>query len=143
MKAPTGSIKDGKHRISFRVYFEDTDAGGIVYHANFFRFAERARTEWLRMAGFEQRQLAREQEIIFVMRRAEIDYFKPAHLDDTLTIETHLQALGRTSMTMLHEIRREAELLASITVVLVCVNPSLKPVRFPAAIATAFEAYCE
>lgn len=136
-----GAIDGNIHKISFRVYFEDTDAGGIVYHANYLRFAERARTEWLRMVGFEQSHLMENHGVIFVMRRAEIDYHKPVRLDDVVTIETSLQALGRTSITMLQNVHSSAELAASISVVLVCVNRNMKPIRFPEPIAAAFAKY--
>ena len=135
----TGSIHHGRHHIAFRVYYEDTDAGGIVYHANYFRFAERARTEWLRLLGFEQKKLRETQGIIFVVRRAEIDFHKPAHLDDELIVETHLQALGRTSMTLRQALRCGQTHVAEITLVLVCVDGnSLRPVRFPDALAAVF-----
>lgn len=129
------------HKISFRVYFEDTDAGGIVYHANFFKFAERARTEWLRLIGFEQSHLMETQGVTFVMRRAEIEYHKPVKLDDVIMVETSLQAQGRTSITMLQNVRCRDELMASISVVLVCVNRSMRPVRFPEPIMSAFAAH--
>lgn len=137
----SGHLEDGRHFISFRVFYEDTDAGGIIYHANYFRFAERARGELLRIIGFEQRLLREEHGIVFVMRRAEIEYFKPAALDDVITLETHLQALGRTSMTMLQEVRRGDELLSAITVVMVAVSTEFKPVRIPAPLADAFRAH--
>ena len=134
----SGHLADGCHFISFRVFYEDTDAGGIVYHGNYFRFAERARSELLRVIGFEQQEIKATHDVVFVMRRAEIEYFKPAVLDDVVTIQTHLQALGRSSMTMLQEVRRGEELLAAITVVLVAVSSEFKPVRIPKPIAEAF-----
>ncbi|MBI1276392.1 YbgC/FadM family acyl-CoA thioesterase [bacterium] len=120
-----------------RVYYEDTDAGGIVYHGNYFRFAERARTEMLRVMGYNQSELWKEPGIGFVMRRAEIEYFKAIRLDDVITVESHLQALGRTSMTMHQNLRRGADLMASIVVVLVGVDRNFKPIRMPEDIAQA------
>jgi len=136
-----GQFENGRHYIHFRVYYEDTDAGGIVYHGNYFRYAERARSELLRAMGFEQQHIRRDHDVVFVMRRAEIEYVKPAMLDDVLRLETHLQALGRTSMTMVQEVRRGEDLLASITVVLVAVTTALKPVRVPQPLTEAFKAH--
>jgi acyl-CoA thioester hydrolase len=135
----TGFLHHGHHRIAFRVYYDDTDAGGIVYHANYFRFAERARTEWLRLLGFEQQKLRQEHGIIFVMRHAEIHFHKPAHLDDVLMVETHLQAIGRTSMTLRQALHCNSTSIAEITLVLVCVDgKTLKPVRFPDMLKVVF-----
>jgi acyl-CoA thioester hydrolase len=134
----SGEIVDGKHRIVMRVYYEDTDAGGIVYHGNYFRFAERARTEMLRVMGYNQSDLWKEPGIGFVMRRAEVEYFKAIRLDDVIVVETHLQALGRTSMTMHQNLRCGSDLMASIVVVLVGVDRNFRPIRMPEDIARAF-----
>src|SRR5579872_1943212 len=94
------------HSFPVRVYYEDTDAGGIVYYANYLKFAERARTEALRLAGFDQSELKHEQKIAFVVRRCECDFLKPAFLDDLLTIETRLNDISKVSMRMRQTIRR-------------------------------------
>lgn len=88
------------HSISFRVYYEDTDVGGIVYHANYLKFAERARTEWLREVGLEQSHLMEKEGIAFVVHRLEIIFHAPAKLDDILMIETSLHELKKASMGM-------------------------------------------
>ena len=83
------------HQINFRVYYEDTDAGRVMYYANYLKFAERARTEWLREIGFNQSEL----DIFFVVRHVEIDYLSPARLDDEVRVETHLQNVSGASIT--------------------------------------------
>ena len=88
------------HRYSFRVYYEDTDAGGIVYHANYLRFAERARTEALRAAGIPHAALVERFNLMFVVRRAEIDYIRPARLDEMLTVETETLDVAAASVLL-------------------------------------------
>jgi len=92
-----------------RVYYEDTDSSGVVYYANYLRFMERARTEWLRVLGFEQDRLRREEDVLFVVRSARIEYLRPALLDDLLTVVSGLQHHGRVSMTFSHSIIRPHE----------------------------------
>jgi acyl-CoA thioester hydrolase len=109
-----------------RVYYEDTDAGGVVYHANYLCFMERARTEWLRALGFEHHTLATELNILFVVGNIDIHYRKPARLNDALTVKTSIEALGRVSLAFKQEIWRETinnspELLTTASVKVVCV----------------------
>jgi len=92
-----------------RVYYEDTDSGGVVYYANYLRFMERARTEWMRQLGFGQQHLVREEGLVFAVRSAQIDYLGPARLDDLLTVTTGLKHCGRASMTFAHSISREQQ----------------------------------
>lgn len=114
-----------------RVYWEDTDAGGVVYYANYLKFMERARSEWLRSLGFEQNRLRYEQGIVFVVRQAAIEYLKPARFDDLLSVTVRLGQAGRASLAISQTIERE-ELLSSAQVTLACVNAqSFKPVRIP------------
>lgn len=110
------------HRFSVRVYFEDTDAGGVVYHGAYLRFAERARTEWLRDLGLPHSQLIAETGLIFVVKRLAIDYVRPARLDEALVVETRLARLGRASVTVAQAVRREEATVASLEVVLACVR---------------------
>lgn len=110
-----------------RVYYEDTDAGGVVYHANYLRFMERARTEWLRTLGFEQDKLAQELDIVFVVAGLEIAYHKPARFNDALFISAKIDTIGRASLVFKQEIWREGsnnsrELLTTASVKVVCVN---------------------
>jgi acyl-CoA thioester hydrolase len=92
-----------------RVYYEDTDSGGVVYYANYLRFMERARTEWMRALGFEQDQLIREEGIVFAVRSANIEFLRPARFNDLLSVMTDLQQRGRASLTFMHTIIREHE----------------------------------
>jgi acyl-CoA thioester hydrolase len=123
-----------KHITKISVYWEDTDAGGIVYYANYLKFAERARTEMLKSKGFGQRALTEQYGISFVVRRVEVDFLSPARLDDVLNIETVLQECTRTTMSLRQNILKYAEdeqgkLLVSLIVKLVCVDSSMKPTR--------------
>ena len=114
-----------------RVYWEDTDAGGVVYYANYLKFMERARSEWLRALGFDQNQLWNERGIVFVVRQATIEYLKPARYDDLLSVSARLKQASRASLVMSQTIERD-ELLGTAEVTLVCVNAqSFKPARIP------------
>ncbi len=94
----------GEFRLPLRVYYEDTDAAGIVYHANYLKFMERARTEWLRALGFEQDDLARRHGIAFVVRNAELDYVRAARFNDALTVTCALTRCGRASVEFLQQV---------------------------------------
>lgn len=89
-----------------RVYYEDTDSGGVVYYANYLKYMERARSEWLRGIGFEQDELAREHDVLFAVRAAQIDYLRPARFNDTLTVTAALVEEGRASMTFSQHVLR-------------------------------------
>ncbi len=119
------------HSFPIRVYYEDTDAGGIVYYANYLKFAERARTEALRLTGIEQSDLLKEEKIAFAVRRCEIDFLKPAMLDDLLTIETTLHDISKVSITMQQTIRRGDETLAKLSVKLAVVGQGMKLAKLP------------
>lgn len=119
-------------RLPVRVYYEDTDSGGVVYYANYLKFMERARSEWLRHLGFEQSELARDVGIIFVVCSAAVDYLKPAHIDDVLEVTVELGALGRSQMLFLQKVLRGQTTLVSGQIRVVCVNAaSFKPVKIP------------
>ena len=118
-----------------RVYYEDTDAAGVVYYANYLKFMERARTECLRALGFEQRILAQSHGVAFVVRHADIDFIKPALLDDELSVSVRVAELGASVIVFLQEIARGADILAAAKVKIACVKiASLQPVRIPAEI---------
>ena len=127
------------HEFPCRVYYEDTDAGGVVYHANHLRFCERGRTEYLRKLGFLNSDLMSAEGVLFVVRRVEAEYLKPARLDDLLTIKTALQTVKNTSFIMEQDIMRGDDHLFSMKILLVCVNTNGKPVGIPAAIKDAFD----
>jgi acyl-CoA thioester hydrolase len=126
-----------------RVYYEDTDAAGVVYYANYLKFLERARTEWLRSAGFEQTVLRDEYGIVFVVRALAIEYMVPARFDDALEI-TVLPCVARGSVLELAQsVCRDGNVLATATVKVVCVNtPSFRPVRIPSTILEKLAAGC-
>jgi acyl-CoA thioester hydrolase len=135
----SGLFDAGEHRFPVRVYWEDTDGSGIVYHAGYLRFAERARTELLRLAGVRQRDLLAREGIAFPVRRLEIDYLSPALLDDALDIATRLIAAGGASIDLAQDIRRDGEALARLQVKVACVGPTGRPVRIPPAIRRALD----
>jgi acyl-CoA thioester hydrolase len=120
-----------------RVYYEDTDAAGVVYYANYFKFTERARTEWLRALGFEQTDLARREGVAFVVRSASIDYVKPAHFNDCLQVTVELIKVGAGQIDLVQRVLRGDELLAMAAVKVVCVGlASMRPKRIPQPLAT-------
>jgi acyl-CoA thioester hydrolase len=115
-----------------RVYWEDTDAGGVVYYANYLKFLERARTEWLTAIGLEQDQLAADAGVLFVVRRVEADYLRPARFNDRLLVRSQLMELGRASFGLAQEVLRGSERLLSAQVQVACVEPvGFRPTRIP------------
>jgi acyl-CoA thioester hydrolase len=121
-----------------RVYHEDTDGSGLVYHANYLKFLERARTEWLRSLGFEQPELAARHKVAFVVRSLSIEYAKPASFNDELKITVELAELKGGQIVLAQRITRGGESLASASVRIACVNTvSFKPVRIPGILADA------
>ena len=118
-----------------RVYYEDTDAGGVVYHANYLNFMERARTEWLRALGFEQTDLRDNLHIVIVVHSLHIAFKKPAKFNDLLTVKCHLTKLGNSSWHCAQSILRDDEVLIEAQVKAAFVNTqTFKPTRIPAAI---------
>ncbi len=108
-----------------RVYWEDTDAGGVVFYANYLKFMERARTEWLRSLGFEQDTLIQEDGVLFAVRRVELDFKHPASLDDALRVSTRIIERGKASLTFFQEVRKEGHgdtLLCSGRVKVACLD---------------------
>jgi acyl-CoA thioester hydrolase len=126
------------HRMSLRIYFEDTDSGGIVYYANYLKFAERGRTEFLRDLGIESRTLMDTLGVGLVVRRCNIDYLQPARLDDDVTVETQLQKLGGASLHLHQMVRRGDEDLVSMQIKLACIHlASGRPAALPGSLTTA------
>ncbi len=107
---------------AFRVYYEDTDSGGIVYYANYLRFLERARTEVLRELGFEQARLARDTGIAFAVRSLAIEYLKPARLDDVIEVKSSVKKLGRAQVVFRQRIERGGDLLVDAAVRVACLD---------------------
>ncbi|MDH2997105.1 tol-pal system-associated acyl-CoA thioesterase [Pasteurellaceae bacterium LFhippo2] len=124
-----------------RVYYEDTDAGGIVYHARYLHFFERARTEYLRNLGFSQESLLRERELAFPVRKIEIDYKISARLDDLLVVETLVQELKGAKIVFKQRLLRQSECLSEAVVICASVDMArMKPVAIPNDIRQAFTA---
>jgi len=122
------------HSIPLRVYYEDTDAAGIVYYANYLRFIERGRTEFLRALGHDQGELMRDG-IAFAVREVHADYLRPARLDDCLTVDTAVSELGRAQLTFGQSIRRDGELLLDAKIRVACIDPVRgRPIPIPKAI---------
>lgn len=137
------------HSLPCRVYYENTDAGGIVYHAQYLHFAERGRTELLRQIGHQSSTLVKELGIMFVARYVDINYFMPAYLDDLLDVRTSVSALKNSSFTMRQSFFRKDDAggednIAEVQVTLVCVDAkTLKPKRVPDVMRSGFEEYLE
>ncbi|MFT3730133.1 MAG: YbgC/FadM family acyl-CoA thioesterase [Hyphomicrobium sp.] len=136
-----------RHILPVRVYFEDTDAGGVVYHASFVRYAERGRTDFLRLLGTDARRLIDGSDsgepAAFVVRRMSFDYARPGRMDDLLEVETRVKELGGASVTLDQTISRDGVRLVSAEVVVVLVAISGKPLRLSATVRDAFLAYSE
>jgi acyl-CoA thioester hydrolase len=115
-----------------RVYFEDTDSGGVVYHANYLKFMERARTEWLRKLGLNQIKLKQEDKVMFVVRKIDIQYKIPARFNDELLIQTDCVKTTDYSIMLKQNILRDKQTITEGSVEIVCINSDLfKPVRIP------------
>lgn len=125
------------HSAPIRVYFEDTDAGGIVYYANYLKFAERARTEMLRATGASHSRMMSETGLLFAVRRCVVDYLRPARLDDELTVDTAVVSIGGASVDLRQRVRRADEDLAHLEVLVVCIGKDGKPARVPDFIRAA------
>ncbi|MCB1984368.1 MAG: tol-pal system-associated acyl-CoA thioesterase [Burkholderiales bacterium] len=121
-----------KFSLPTRVYYQDTDAGGVVYHATHLHFLERARYEWLRELGYDVHELLNTHKLQFMVRSLEIEYFKPAILDDLLHITVEVVDMGRSRITLAQEILCNQTPLVQATIHVVCVGTdTLKPVRIP------------
>ena len=118
--------------IPVRVYYEDTDAGGVVYYANYLKYFERCRTEWMRRIGHDQSQLASDSGIVFVARKASCEYLKPARLDDQLTVGLEVEKLTRVRVVFRQHVRRGDEELVTGTVEIACVSSTdMRPSPIP------------
>jgi acyl-CoA thioester hydrolase len=126
------------HHYALRVYYEDTDMGGIVYHANYLKFIERARSEWVRSLGNDQNAM-KEAGIVWVVRRIEAEYLASARFEDELAIETTIESLSRVRLVMNQVVLREGKPIFTATVSAVCMNAAGRPVRLPAEIRALME----
>jgi len=120
------------HRFPIRVYYEDTDLAGIVYYANYLKFIERARTEWVRELGIDQGRLKAEAGVVFAVRRVEADYLSPARFDDLLEVETELLETTAARIVLAQRVRRGEALLFDARVTLVALTDAGRPARLPA-----------
>jgi acyl-CoA thioester hydrolase len=134
-----GTAVAGRHGFPVRIYWEDTDAGGVVYHASYIRFLERGRTEFLRAHGVDQGALLRETGAAFVVRRLAVEFLRPARLDDLVTVETAPARIGRASLILEQAIRHGPDLLVEAQVTCACVRGG-RASRLPAVILAALAA---
>ncbi len=119
------------HSLTLRVYYEDTDMGGIVYYANYLRFIERGRSDWVREIGIDQLAM-KAQGVVFAVRKVEAEYIQPARFEDVLEVRTTLDSLSAARMVMGQEVWRGDDLLFSAKVLIVCIGAGGKPTRLPA-----------
>ena len=123
-----------------RVYFEDTDSGGVVYHSNYLKFMERARTEWLRSIGIDQRHLKQDHQIMFVVHRIDIQFKLPARFNDDLIVKNELKDIGSSKIEFRQMIYRNDEMLIDASVDIACIDSEkFKPVRIPPTIKQTME----
>ena len=119
------------HSMNIRVYYEDTDLGGIVYYANYLRFIERARSEWLRDLGIDQIKMRNEQDAIFVVTKLKVDYLLPAYFDDMLTVDTKIQIVSPVRAYFYQNIFRQEDVIFKAEVCVTCTSTSGKIQRLP------------
>lgn len=128
------SLRAMHHTFPIRVYYEDTDMGGIVYHANYLKYIERARSDWVRGLGIDQRVMKDRDGLVFAVRRVECDYLSPARLDEVLQVDTRVLSVTGARLVMEQVVLRGADRLFSAHVTLVCINDAGQPARLPANI---------
>ena len=133
----SGVLRGAEHVYRLRVYFEDTDAAGIVYYASYLRMAERARTEMMRLLGADHAGMMRDDGLMLAVRRCAIEYLAPARLDDVLEIRSGLVEIGGASLRARQTVHRGGEVLARIDLRLACVSDIGRPARFPARLRSA------
>ncbi len=133
-------MADG-HRWPLRVYYEDTDAAGIVYYANYLKFVERARTELLREHGIDYQGLLAGEGLVFAVRDCHIDYLRPARLDDALEVQTRVVDVSAAAIRIEQTVLRADELLVRVALRIVCLRQDGRPARLPQAVREAVAAY--
>ena len=131
--------ESGVHVFVVRVYFEDTDAGGVVYYANYLKFAERARTEMLRESGIKHSRMMEHDGCAFVVRRCAAEFIKPAHLDDLLEVHTRLMVVRRASLDLTQDVKRQGVGLVTLHFGLACMSAAGRATRIPPALRITFE----
>jgi acyl-CoA thioester hydrolase len=138
----TGQFRGGVHIFAARVYYEDTDAGGVVYHTSYLRLAERARTEMMRCAGFSHRELLDRFDVLFALRRCAVDFRLPARLDDALEVQTRVIKVAGASFEGRQLILRDDLPLVRVAATLACIAADGRPARLPGAVRAALEHLC-
>ncbi|MSP89418.1 MAG: tol-pal system-associated acyl-CoA thioesterase [Alphaproteobacteria bacterium] len=133
----SGVMRDGCHVFPIRVYYEDTDAAGVVYYANYLRFAERARTEMLRLVAEQPMRAMAADGAAFVVRRCALDYRAPAHLDESIEVRSRLVAAKGATLVARQTVMRAADVLVEIDVEVACMTRAGRPTRVPAALRDA------
>lgn len=140
-----GRIEGGRHTLPVRVYHEDTDFTGLVYHANFLKFCERARSDMVRLAGISQTGMfsgeGEQEPAAFVVRHMDVDFLKPARMNDLLEVVTSVDELGGAAMTLLQEVRRDDTVVARLRVKIVLVSASGKVMRLDALVRAGLERF--
>ncbi len=138
--SPGGNQPPRPFSFPVRVYYEDTDAAGVVYYANYLKFMERARTEWLAALGFPLAAFEREHGMVFVVHRCEIDYHLPARLNDALDVSVEPAKIGASTLKARQQVRRGDDVLTSALVTLACLDAvRWRPVRMPSALTNTLE----
>ena len=137
-----GDFHGREHRLAVRVYYEDTDFTGVVYHANYLRYFERGRSEFLRLAGISHTQLrAMDSPMAFVVARMEIDFVKPARIDDALIVRTEYERMERARLHVRQSLEREGETIARAMETIVCIGLDGRPRRPPPALHEALRVW--
>lgn len=133
-------LKSNKFSAQYRIYYEDTDAGGVVYYANYLKFFERARTDFLRALGISQHELIEKENIAFVVRRCELDFISPARLDDLVDVSVIVEKIGGVSIVMRQEMTLEGKMLAQLVVKIASIDvDGFKPREIPQNIKNLME----
>ena len=139
---PSGHIERDEHVLPLRVYYEDTDAGGVVYYANYFKYAERARTEMMRTLGVESTALQRDEGFALAVRHCEADFKGPARLDDSLTVTTRVLGIGGASVDVEQIVARDGQELVAIKILLACMSLEGGAARMPNHLRKILEQIC-
>jgi len=135
-------VKPSRFAFPIRVYYEDTDAAGVVYYANYLRYMERARSEWLEALGFPLAAFEREHAVAFAVHRATIDFLRPARLDDRLAVSVTARDHGACRLVVAQRVERDDEVLVKAEITLACVDPArFRPARIPAALARVLQVH--
>lgn len=141
----SGRIEAGKHILALRVYHEDTDFTGLVYHANYLKFCERGRSDFLRVSGIGQSELfageGGKEPAAFVVRHMDVDFLQPARMDDVLEIVTHVDEIGAAAMTLRQDVTRDGAVLVTLRVKIVLISGSGKPRRLGALVRSSLERF--